>query len=188
MTRKYSKKEVIKLFRKIHGYRYKYPGDYNGMNNKMEIYCTKCKKSFYQKPNDHVKGHGCYICSVKKVHKALKYTKKEFETEAKKVHPYPFHYGYKKVKYLNSQKPIEIYCPRCKKYFWQKPIDHLRKYGCPYCKKSTGEKIIYTILKKNKINFIEQKKFKDCRNKLPLPFDFYLPDYNLCIEYQGEQH
>ena len=25
-------------------------------------------------------------------------------------------------------------------------------------------------------------------DKLRLPFDFYLPDYNTCIEYQGEQH
>lgn len=22
----------------------------------------------------------------------------------------------------------------------------------------------------------------------PLPFDFYLPEYNICIEYDGEQH
>ena len=39
-----------------------------------------------------------------------------------------------------------------------------------------------------KIEFDEQKRFKDCRNKLPLPFDFYLPKYNLCIEYDGLQH
>jgi len=28
----------------------------------------------------------------------------------------------------------------------------------------------------------------DCRNKKELPFDFYLPDYNLCIEYDGIFH
>src|SRR5699024_11548816 len=31
-------------------------------------------------------------------------------------------------------------------------------------------------------------RFDDCRNILPLPFDFYIPKYNLCIEYHGEQH
>jgi hypothetical protein len=33
-----------------------------------------------------------------------------------------------------------------------------------------------------------QYKFDGCRNKLPLPFDFYLPEYNTCIEFDGEQH
>ena len=37
-------------------------------------------------------------------------------------------------------------------------------------------------------NFITQKKFNNCRNKLPLPFDFYLPNYNICIEFDGIQH
>ena len=31
-------------------------------------------------------------------------------------------------------------------------------------------------------------KFDDCRNKNPLPFDFYLPNYNICIEFDGRQH
>lgn len=28
----------------------------------------------------------------------------------------------------------------------------------------------------------------DCRFKKPLPFDFFLPEYNQCIEYNGQQH
>ena len=32
------------------------------------------------------------------------------------------------------------------------------------------------------------KYFCFCKNILPLPFDFYLPDYNICIEYNGRQH
>lgn len=38
------------------------------------------------------------------------------------------------------------------------------------------------------INFIQEYKFSDCKNKKPLPFDFYLPDYNICIECDGIQH
>ena len=33
-----------------------------------------------------------------------------------------------------------------------------------------------------------QKRFEDCKDKKQLPFDFYLPDYNCCIEYDGRQH
>lgn len=57
------------------------------------------------------------------------------------------------------------------------------------CKKlSHGEIYIKQYLEDNNICYIPQKKFDDCRDKMPLPFDFYLPDYNTCIEYQGEQH
>lgn len=41
------------------------------------------------------------------------------------------------------------------------------------------------------IVFQPQKRFNDCKNKKQtdtLPFDFYLPDYNVCIEYDGEHH
>lgn len=33
-----------------------------------------------------------------------------------------------------------------------------------------------------------KKAFDDCRNIKPLPFDFYLPDKNIIIEYDGEFH
>ena len=36
--------------------------------------------------------------------------------------------------------------------------------------------------------FKRQYTFDNCRNIYPLPFDFYLIDYNICIEYDGEQH
>ena len=36
--------------------------------------------------------------------------------------------------------------------------------------------------------YIPQKRFTQCRDKRPLPFDFYLPDYNICVECQGKQH
>ena len=38
------------------------------------------------------------------------------------------------------------------------------------------------------IKYIKQHKWEDCRDKRPLPFDFYLPDYNLVIEIMGKQH
>ena len=40
----------------------------------------------------------------------------------------------------------------------------------------------------NKINFVQEKRFVDCRDNKPLPFDFYLPDHNLIIEFDGQQH
>ena len=33
-----------------------------------------------------------------------------------------------------------------------------------------------------------KKRFKDCKDIKTLPFDFYLPYYNICIEFDGWQH
>jgi very-short-patch-repair endonuclease len=51
-----------------------------------------------------------------------------------------------------------------------------------------GEKKIIKILEKENINYIHQYKFDDCVNINKLIFDFYLPDENICIEFDGKQH
>ena len=48
--------------------------------------------------------------------------------------------------------------------------------------------IIRKILEDNHIAFEREKSFSDCRDTKPLPFDFYLPNYNLCIEFDGQHH
>ena len=53
---------------------------------------------------------------------------------------------------------------------------------------SNIEKEVLDFLMENKIEFIQQKRFEECKDKRTLPFDFYLPNYNICIEVDGEQH
>ena len=61
---------------------------------------------------------------------------------------------------------------------------------CSSCTKiiSKGELLIKDILQANNINYIFQYKFDDCKDKRKLPFDFYLPEYNSCIEFDGQYH
>ena len=61
-------------------------------------------------------------------------------------------------------------------------------HRCPYCNESKGEKEIIKFLTKYNIKYKSQYKFKNCKFKRQLPFDFYLPEYNICIEYDGEFH
>ena len=44
------------------------------------------------------------------------------------------------------------------------------------------------LLEEQNIDYVQEKWFSDCRDTNPLPFDFYLPKYNICIEFDGEQH
>lgn len=64
------------------------------------------------------------------------------------------------------------------------------KYRCDKCtnKYSSLESKVIQFLNANNVEFITQYKFEKCRDKLPLPFDFYLPKYNCCIETDGKQH
>lgn len=59
------------------------------------------------------------------------------------------------------------------------------------CIKSKGEEKIQKILSDLGIKFHKEHTFQDCINPetgAKLKFDFYLKDYNICIEYNGIQH
>lgn len=62
------------------------------------------------------------------------------------------------------------------------------KTGCPKCASSKGEKRVSKYLNNKGIEYEAQYIFDDCKNIYALPFDFYLPQYNICIEYDGEYH
>lgn len=64
----------------------------------------------------------------------------------------------------------------------------VRHSDCPLCSQSHLEDEIIKILVKNNINFIQEKTFDWLKNKIPMFLNFYLTDYNLAIECQGEQH
>lgn len=62
---------------------------------------------------------------------------------------------------------------------------------CRLCKNdsiSLGESVVQTVLDELNIEYQKEKSFTDCYYKKPLRFDFYLPDHNTCIEYDGIQH
>lgn len=66
---------------------------------------------------------------------------------------------------------------------------HTLSCGCRH--QSKWEMFISDYLTSLNVAFQPQKRFKDCKNKKQtdtLPFDFYLVDYNICIEYDGEHH
>lgn len=53
------------------------------------------------------------------------------------------------------------------------------------CIRSKGELLIRQLLMKLNYKFFTEYKFSDLPNRR---FDFYLPDFNICIEYDGKQH
>lgn len=60
----------------------------------------------------------------------------------------------------------------------------------PICHLSVGELFLIKLFNKNEFKFFTQKTFQDLlsKNNFPLRYDFYLPEYNILIEYHGPQH
>jgi len=243
----------VQKAKEVHNDKYNYEKvKYKNNRSKVEIICP-IHGSFWQRPNDHLMGHGCYECGKNKNIEKLRMTKEEFVEKSNRIHQNKYEYSL--VNYVNNSTKVCIICPvhgefwqrpihhlngcgcqECKKEkislanvsssfdfanksynlfgnkysyayvdyknskgkvcivcpihgeFWQRPNDHLMGHGCPKCNQSKGETQIEMWLKSNGIDFEYQKVFENCFNKSSLPFDFYLPDLNTCIEYDGIQH
>lgn len=175
-----SKEELLDSFNNIHGNKYDYSLiEYKNMKTHIKIICPE-HGVFKQIPDSHKRGMGCPKCSGNK-----KLTTKEvleqFNNNNNNV------YNYDKFEYKGSHTKSIIICIEHGE-FEVTPNNHKRGKGCPKCKMSHGERVVMKYLDKFNIKYDYQKKIEGCRNKYPLPFDFYLPEYNMCIEYDGEQH
>ena len=101
-------------------------------------------------------------------------------------------YTYEEIEPFKSRlsTKIKIFCPDHGPFI--QPIDrHYNGHGCPICKSSKGELKVIKILEKFNIEYINEYSFKDLRKSgsiKPLRFDFYLPKYNVCIEFDGRHH
>lgn len=170
--------EFIEKARQVHGDKYDYSKvKYKNANTKVCIICPE-HGEFWQTPSKHIRGRGCEICGGSK-----KKTTQQFVNEAKELNN---KFDYSKVDYINAYTPICIICPEHGE-FYKKPHDFLSgKINCPKCKISKGENKIREYLDSNHINYIYNKHSLTFLDKLKP--DFYLPDYNLVIEYDGEQH
>ena len=158
--------------------------EYNSSNKK--ILC-KCKKHEYiwkaYAPNI-LKGGGCPLCRVEKVSEKRTKPHQQFILEAKRSNPNIAILD----TYCGTKNKIKVKCLQCNHEWMAYPEDILHGHGCAICNNSIGENKIRQWLILKNITYIPQKKFKDCKDCNLLPFDFYLPDKNKCIEYDGIQH
>ena len=155
---------------------------YVNQHTKVIITCP-IHGDFEITPNNLLQGKGCPKCYVES--KLL--TTQQFIDKAIKIHGDL--YNYDKVEYKGTQIPVIIICKKHGE-FLQTPNSHLRGRGCPYCNQSHGERVISNLLSQFNIKAIPQFKIGLENNTIRnyLLVDFYLPDQNLIIEYNGIQH
>lgn len=161
----------------VHGDKYDYSkSEYINDTEKLCIICPQ-HGEFWISPSKHLRDNqGCPTCGRRRI------DTNDFIQRAKNIHG--DRYNYNKTNYVGRFKPVTIICPLHGE-FEQKPDKHLSAHGCPICKESKSERLIRELLISKNISFDRQKKFPWLGKQ---SLDFYLPDYNIAIECQGEQH
>lgn len=194
------------------------PGDLIGKNNvqliryveknqhrqwKCEFKCTNCDNTFIVGLNAVSNGNS-HLCEKCK-HEAAKNRGKQvgkqsyYKDYTKTENPFYLFISPLEKKDNDGIRYWKIQCKKCGKFYEERPvylISNIRRRGNNPCecwknkKNSKGVLLIKKVLEYNKIKYITEHYFKDClsKNNNYLYFDFYLPDYNCCIEYDGEQH
>ena len=182
MAKKLTIDEFISRANNIHNNLYDYSNVvYKNYITPVDIICIQ-HGIFKQLPKNHIRDkNGCPKCSGN-----LRLDTKTFIKLSIDIHGQL--YDYSKVKYVNNIIDVEIICKNHGS-FLQRPANHIyKKSMCPSCRTSKGENEIQSFLIENNIDYKKEYKFKNCVNLKVLRFDFYLPDYNLCVEFDGIQH
>ena len=158
--------------------------EYTGKNQKIDIICDKGHE-WHPLYDGFIRGKAkCLICNNELLGERQKLPWNKVI--------YPFNKeGYKVLsqerEYKNNQSKLKVICP--KKHEYEVSYSNFLKGNrCPICNSSKGEEKVKNILEQYNVLFKGQYKFKDCKFYHVLAFDFYLPDYNCCIEYDGKQH
>ena len=162
--------------------------EYVNAKTKLEYICNKHtdKASQFVTYNNLKNGYGCKYCGREKCAESRRLSfedaKAIFANHDMELLEQP---------YTNTSVPMAYICKNHLEVGVQyMTTSNAYKQHCPFCNVVKGEAKIIRYLTKTNTVFEREKSFIDLlgiRGRR-LRYDFYLPTYNLLIEYQGEQH
>ena len=169
----------------------KYPmlivnSEYTTMYNNVNFTCSVCHNTFDRIARDIFYDGGCPICNVNNLPQRQPKTLEQFLDD--------LHHINKDVVYLDgyikASTKVHVKCKICEYDWWPVGTSLTSGFGCPICNMSHGERKIRDYLCNGNYKYIPQKTFSGLVGvgNGELSYDFYLPNYNLLIEYQGEFH
>lgn len=178
--------------RKVHGDTYDYSkSKVENYKTKIEIIC-KTHGSFFQTPNNHLRGKGCKECgkesTLNHIYENCSSNTEDFIIKSKELHGDT--YDYSKVEYVNNSTPVEIIC-KIHGEFLQLPHNHLGGKGCKECGiQKAGHFTGTSKLEEDFVSFIKSfysgEVITSVRDKIPpMELDIFLPEFNLGIEING---
>jgi hypothetical protein len=152
-NKKLNSLKAVDKFITVHGDKYDYSEvNYKGSKAKVQIGC-KLHGIFWQTPNRHLTGEGCYECGKIAASEKTTLNQTVVVTRFESIHG--DRYDYSKVIYKNSKIKVEIGC-KIHGFFWQEPTSHFRGDGCPDC---SGRKKLNTVAVVNKFISVHGNRY-----------------------------
>jgi very-short-patch-repair endonuclease len=183
----------VKFYKKWDKKEYKIIGKYVNNRTPIEIFHTKCNQSWFPTPDSmlNCNSKGCLKCYGKRA-KTLEDINNDIlnllGNQEYMINEIFTKSGHSYGKFIH-------YCDLCKDCEFEMRIsDFMSTHSqrCPLCaelnKESKAVRNMKSFLEENGISYEQEVMFEGCVNTNFLRFDFYLPDYNLLIEYDGIQH
>lgn len=160
--------------------------EFTDMKSKLKCRCKIDGHEWETTADGLINGKsGCILCSWINNGLRCRKTNEQFLEELSKINPtiIPLE------EYVHEHHKIKCKC-KIHNYEWYASPNKIlhRKTGCPKCASYHNENNIDEILDKWGYKYTAQKRFDDCKDKNTLPFDRYLDDFNILIEYDGEGH
>lgn len=163
--------------------------EYINAKTKLEYICKNHKEKGVQSVlySNLKNGFGCRYCGFERTAGTKRLTIDQVN-EIFKNHDMELVEG--QVYHNTSQKLDYICIHHRDKGVQQMTTSNAYKNRCPYCNASKGELKIAEYLKANKIEYTIQKTYDNLLGLGggKLSYDFFLPKFNMLIEYQGEFH
>ena len=160
-------------------------GEYQGSKADILCKCKLCGREWTSTPNRLLHGAGCGECGHKRGGVKMRISNDDYASKMSYANPDVELIGV----YTRSKDPVMFRCKKCGNTWETAPANIANSgSGCPRCKSSKGEREIARFLDTMGVEYVHQKRFKDCVDVSVLPFDFYIPSINTCVEYDGALH
>ena len=179
----YTTEEFVALAKKKYGDKFDYTKtdlEHKDENGKITVTCKDIAIDGIEYGDYNVNP----VLFLHKEFEHKKYTTENFIRIANYIHCNKYDYSKTDLEHKHDGKII-ITCPEHGD-FKQYPTNHLKGDGCVLCQ-NKKEGLLFRHLKNEYTNLIieKQKKFHWLGKQ---SLDFYLPEHNIAIEYQGRQH
>jgi hypothetical protein len=159
-------------------------GEYISADTPIECRCLIDGTIWAPTPNRLLGGCGCPECGRIASNKNSTKSNDQFLLELSQINPDVLTLE----EYIQAKLPMRVMCKKCGHRWLATPDNLLHGGCCSECSATPNEKKLGDILVQRGFKLERQKKYSDCRDQLPLPFDIYLSEHNILIEYDGEQH
>lgn len=155
---------------------------YTRVGVKVDYECSVCGYEWSAIPDtilNNPKSVGCPRCAGRG-----RVSETEYAKRVKASNEYVEYIG----GFCGMEKHANFRCVKCGYEWHTLAAAILQGKACPHCRLSRGAIEVEKYLNEHGIEYEREYRFAECKNERQLPFDFFVPSLNMCIEYDGEQH